>query len=145
MAKTSITTEREQMISFIHDNLVDKNGKKPSKKELKTCSDTTLRKICDRFADDFAEYVKNPPVKLQNFFAECTTKDNKEVTVEQKAVDLEDCKRILKESGYTYTKLVSAKGHHLCKYCWRIAEGSYKDLLCDECKRTFGHSLYSEL
>ena len=142
---TTITATREQMINFIHDSLVQNNGKKISKTLLKNYSDEELRQICSGFADEFTNYLQNPPVKLQKFFAECTTRDNKEVTVEQKAVDMEDCKKILKESGYTFTKVVPAKGYHLCKYCYAIADGSYKDLLCNECKRTFGHSLYSEL
>ena len=37
------------------------------------------------------------------------------------------------------------KGNHLCKHCGDIAEGEYEDLLCPECRETFGHSLYSEL
>lgn len=34
---------------------------------------------------------------------------------------------------------------HVCKYCGNIVEGEYEDLLCDECREIFGHSLYSEL
>lgn len=34
---------------------------------------------------------------------------------------------------------------HICKYCGNIVEGEYEDLLCDECREIFGHSLYSEL
>ena len=34
---------------------------------------------------------------------------------------------------------------HKCKYCGNIVKGTYTDLLCDDCKMTFGHSLYSEL
>ena len=37
------------------------------------------------------------------------------------------------------------KGKHVCKYCGGIAEGTYKDLLCEECRECFGHALYSEL
>ena len=37
------------------------------------------------------------------------------------------------------------RGSHLCKYCGDIAEGTYADLLCPDCRETFGHSLYSEL
>ena len=43
----------------------------------------------------------------------------------------------------TITKL--PRGKHICKYCFGIAEGTYADLLCEECRETFGHSLYSEL
>ena len=37
------------------------------------------------------------------------------------------------------------RGSHICKYCGDIAEGTYKDLLCSDCRETFGHSLFSEL
>ena len=37
------------------------------------------------------------------------------------------------------------KGKHICKYCGEIAEGTYDDLLCGDCRETFGHSLFSEL
>lgn len=36
-------------------------------------------------------------------------------------------------------------GKHLCKYCGEIADGNYEDLLCKDCRMTFGHALYSEL
>jgi len=36
-------------------------------------------------------------------------------------------------------------GKHVCKYCGGLAEGTFEDLLCGECRETFGHSLYSEL
>ena len=34
---------------------------------------------------------------------------------------------------------------HNCKYCGQLVEGSYEDLLCGDCRESFGHSLYSEL
>ena len=37
------------------------------------------------------------------------------------------------------------KGSHACPYCGGIAEGTHEDLLCGECRETFGHSLISEL
>mgnify|MGYP000786003751 FL=1 len=35
--------------------------------------------------------------------------------------------------------------HHRCKYCSSITEGSNEDLLCEGCRKLFGHVLYSEL
>ena len=32
-----------------------------------------------------------------------------------------------------------------CKYCGRSNNSTEPDLLCAECRETFGHSLYSEL
>ena len=43
----------------------------------------------------------------------------------------------------TCTKI--PRGKHSCKYCGGIAEGTYTDLLCKDCRETFGHSLFSEL
>jgi len=37
------------------------------------------------------------------------------------------------------------RGTHLCKYCGVIVIGTCADLLCTDCRETFGHSLYSEL
>ena len=34
---------------------------------------------------------------------------------------------------------------HPCKYCGQEAEGDYDDLLCEECREDFGHTMYSEL
>ena len=37
------------------------------------------------------------------------------------------------------------KENHICKYCGGIAKGDCEDLLCDDCRMLFGHTLYSEL
>lgn len=46
---------------------------------------------------------------------------------------------------FKFSKVAPIRGHHICKYCGGIANSSIKDELCDECKMTFGHSLYTEL
>ena len=43
------------------------------------------------------------------------------------------------------TEIIDITGKHICRYCGEIAEGTYEDLLCEDCRCTFGHSLYSEL
>lgn len=48
------------------------------------------------------------------------------------------------ECNWTACKKVP-RGKHICKYCGNIAEGTHGDLLCKECRDTFGHSLFSEL
>ena len=48
------------------------------------------------------------------------------------------------DAKWTECKILP-RGSHLCKYCGEIAEGTYADLLCSDCRETFGHSLYSEL
>lgn len=37
------------------------------------------------------------------------------------------------------------RGKHICKYCGNIAEGTLADLLCSDCRETFGHTMHSEL
>ena len=57
-------------------------------------------------------------------------------------------KRILdyaKSNGYKVSKMVPAKGHHRCKYCDDITIGETEDILCEDCRMVFGHTLYSEL
>lgn len=35
--------------------------------------------------------------------------------------------------------------HHICQYCGEIAEGTDENVLCQDCRMTFGHAFYSEL
>ena len=37
------------------------------------------------------------------------------------------------------------RGFRACPYCYALAEGTQKDLLCGDCRELFGHSLISEL
>ena len=142
MANT-ITATRTQMIDFIHQNITNK-GKTITKKALKEYTDAELKSICDKFADSFKEFCETTQIKLQKFYAE-GTKDGKTLLFEAKSPDIQTCISELKAQGAVISKIVPAKGHHICKYCRGIAEGSYADLLCDKCKTVFGHSLYSEL
>ena len=34
---------------------------------------------------------------------------------------------------------------HECKYCGSVANGTDTDVLCEDCREIFGHTLYSEL
>ncbi len=43
------------------------------------------------------------------------------------------------------TEIIDLTGKHLCKYCGEVVDGDYEDLLCADCRMTFGHALYSEL
>lgn len=49
------------------------------------------------------------------------------------------------QQGITVTKIVSAKGKHICRYCGDITEGTDEDLLCDDCHQTYGHYKYHEM
>ena len=41
--------------------------------------------------------------------------------------------------------VADANTHHICKYCGDIAQGTDEDVLCQDCRMTFGHAFYSEL
>ena len=41
--------------------------------------------------------------------------------------------------------IYDANRYHICKYCGKIVKGSNKNILCEDCREIFGHSLYSEL
>ena len=82
--------------------------------------------------------------RSQKFYAE-GTKGQKSLLIETKGPDMQTCIDDITAQGIIISKIVLAKGHHICKYCKGIADGSYADLLCDDCKRIFGHSLFSEL
>lgn len=43
------------------------------------------------------------------------------------------------------TEIIDLTGKHLCKYCGEIANGPDEDVLCEDCRYTFGHAFYSEL
>lgn len=143
MATTIKTATRQQKIDFISKNIT-RGDKKITKKELKDYPDAVLDKVCNKFAESFEEYINTPQVKLQKFFVEAT-EGGRDATYEIKAPNKQTCIDELKADGIEVTKIVLAKGHHLCKYCNCIAEGSYKDLLCDNCRSIFGHALFSEL
>ena len=51
--------------------------------------------------------------------------------------DGKDCPKIV--------ELVPATESHFCSYCGRIVYNNVEDLLCDECRKLFGHAFYSEL
>lgn len=41
--------------------------------------------------------------------------------------------------------VADANTHHICKYCGDIAEGTDENVLCADCRMTFGHAFYYEL
>lgn len=81
------------------------------------------------------------------FLAEVTNKKGEELTISFDTIvdSISEAEAFIKKEGYKVQKISYARNHHICKYCGSIAESSYKDLLCTDCRWTFGHSLYSEL
>ena len=43
------------------------------------------------------------------------------------------------------TEIIDLTDKHLCKYCGDVANGPDEDVLCEDCRYTFGHAFYSEL
>ena len=41
--------------------------------------------------------------------------------------------------------VADAHFYHICEYCGEIAQGTDEDVLCQDCRMTFGHAFYSEL
>ena len=41
--------------------------------------------------------------------------------------------------------VADANTHHICQYCGEIVKGNDEDVLCQDCRMTFGHAFYSEL
>ncbi len=132
-------TERKVKIDFISNSL-RRDGKKISKKSLQNLPDDELNKICNQFKDMFQDFINNPPVKLHKYYVL-----TKQALYEYNAEDEAHCKEYAKNDNLKVQKIVPAKGHHICKYCNGVADGSNKDMLCDECRETFGHTFYSEL
>lgn len=42
-------------------------------------------------------------------------------------------------------KNIEMLGRHECLYCGGLADGEDEDVLCDDCRETFGHTYYHEL
>lgn len=47
--------------------------------------------------------------------------------------------------GEKVLDVADANTHHICQYCGEIAEGTDENVLCQDCRYTFGHAFYSEL
>ena len=144
ISETIMGASREQKIDFINKNLTVK-GKKITKTRLRQASDETINEACQRYEELFEKYIKNSSKKQVKFLAEVKDADENNYTFEGKAESREEFEKSINEDGYTAVRIVAAKGHHICKYCKGIAEGSHTDLLCEECRELFGHTLYSEL
>ena len=43
------------------------------------------------------------------------------------------------------TEIIDLTNKHLCKYCGEVTNGPDEDVLCEDCRYTFGHAFYSEL
>ena len=134
---------KSQLVDYIYHNF-RKGGKKIPKKELINLPETTLRDVVEKNNCEAAleAWINRP--KMIKFMVD-GLKDGKEASWDCEHPSAEECKRAFEEEGIVVTKIVTAKNHHRCRYCMSIADGTNKDLLCEECKQLFNHTYYSEL
>ena len=78
----------------------------------------------------------------ENFEYEVYEITCKEDLPETKVLDL--CNRIYSQHHFIECKQIT-ENRHICGYCGWVVEGKDEDVLCSECRITFGHAFYSEL
>ncbi len=54
-------------------------------------------------------------------------------------------KKSLVEKGVHISNIATAHDHHRCIYCFYIAEGEDRDILCPSCQALFGQERFSDL
>lgn len=133
---------KEQIVDYIYNNF-ELNGKKLTKARLNNTSYESLMKIitnnnCEK---ELEEWIKT---KMEKFMVDGIL-DGKEYSWDTEAINEEECRKVFESECIIIQRIASKKTHHRCKYCQGIAKGKEKDLLCDNCRETFGHTYYSEL
>lgn len=134
---------KKDLVNFV--NLyVRKDGKKIPKKELNLYSKEKLQGIIKKvdLQKEFETFVKEP--KKSKYFVICE-KNGNENHFDFKATSKEECINFYEKEGYVVKTVVSSKKYHRCKYCLGIANGTNKDILCEDCKDLFGHTYFHEL
>lgn len=134
---------KAQLVDYIYNNF-ELNGKKLTKARLNNTPYVGLMKIitnnnCEK---ELEEWINKP--KMEKFMVDGIL-DGKELSWDTEAVSEEECRKVFKSEGIIVKKIASKKNNHRCKYCQGIADGKQSDLLCDNCRDTFGHTYYSEL
>ena len=134
---------KSQMVDFIHSNFSFIGGVKVKKRDLSGKTKEELVKLIHEngWEADFKTYLSTALIK---FFVD-GIEGGKEYAWDCTSDSEESVRKSLEKDGIKIIKIVPAKGHHRCKYCGSIAEGSDRNLLCEDCRELFGHSLYSEL
>ncbi len=134
---------KTQLINFINENYLLK-GKPIPKSRLQKESYESLYNIVDtkKDWDKYKEWLNAP--KLIKFMVEGIEK-GKVQTWNAQYPSEDECRASFENDGIEVSRIEKASCHHWCKYCGGIAEGTDKDLLCDDCRELFGHTYYSEL
>ena len=134
---------KKQMIDYIYNNFT-KDGKKLNKKKLELCSIESLENVIKRNnCEEKLNAWINKPKKIK--FLVDGKKDGQIYEYEYECTSEEELKEIFNSYNIEIVNFGKKSTHHRCGYCGEITKGKEKDLLCDDCRETFGHSLYSEL
>ena len=132
-----------QMVDYIYNNF-SKKGKKIPKKELNQYSYEYLKSFIknNNCEENLVAWINRP--KLIKYLVDGMQGDLMYLS-ECEFPNEEDCKAAFENEGIKVIKIATKSNHHRCKYCNQIAESKLSDLLCWECRTTFGHMFYSEL
>lgn len=154
---------KENLVNYLHECLtLEETQQEISKSELKKYSREELEHVLEHFElTEKFDVIPDQEKFFVIFLADAKSdKDNSNndspddqsddeesygYSQEWNAIDEKTLRTYLKEHGYKVVNICPKKGHHLCKYCGQIAEGSNTDLLCNDCHELFGHTRYSEL
>ena len=135
---------RKDKIDFVWANFKFKSGIR--KRHIEAMTDDWLDSHIERASLTVEEWLEQK--KWDKYYVSGMTTEHGKYTEcvwEVKAKSEEHAIETLKAEGVKVFYAVPTKGHHICKYCKGIAKGTDKDLLCDDCRVSFGHTFYSEL
>ena len=143
-AKLLKETTKKQKIEFIYKKYQHTENKIP-RKEIYGYSISKLNDICRTYADEFKEFVENPP--LSKFFADALTTDNEIIFYDGEYTSIDELETNINNDKNIkrLLKIAPMRGHHRCRYCNHIVNGSIKDVLCPNCQNLFNCQLYSDL
>lgn len=133
---------KQQKRDFVWE-CVSFKTRKMTKTDIRKMPDEVLDKLINKFEKEFTEWLQQP--KLIEYLADCIDPAGKTVGYKVSATNKEEAKAYLKKEGNKVLKIAPKKGNHLCMYCGSIAEGTQKDILCEECRSIFGHYSFYEL
>lgn len=134
---------KSQLVDYIYNNFSIK-GKKLTKKMLNEMPIEKLESIvvANHCENKLEEWINRP--KMIKYMVD-GFQDGKALSWDCEYPNEEACKKAFEDDGIKVIKIATKSNHHRCKYCGSIAEGKNSDVLCDECRETFGHTFYSEL
>lgn len=134
---------KAQLVDYLYNNF-ELNGSKLTKARLNNTPYESLMKIItnNNCEEELEEWINKP--KMEKFMVDGIS-NGKEYSWDTEAENEEECRKAFESEGIIVKRIANKQNYHRCKYCNGIAEGKQSDLLCDKCRETFGHTLFSEL